>query len=86
MTKEDRRRRYRDISVPLSVQERDDMRRERAKKRHREYQRGHYCTVCCRVPREVGEAFKRLCYSYRTTPNSVLKRAVLDAVLAEERH
>lgn len=85
MTKEERRKRYRDITVPLNVQEREDVRHERRKAYKRLYERRN-ATVSCRVPRDTAAAFQRLCYSYHTTPNRVLKRAVLDALASAENH
>lgn len=46
----------------------------------RTWDRKHYCTVSCRVPRETAIRFAALCRRYGKTPYQALKDAIEDAL------
>lgn len=79
MTKQERREYYRNVSISLDAQEREDRRRQQ----RRRWDATHYRTVSCRVPVETARRFRILCEKHGITPYSALKGAIEDALRAD---
>lgn len=76
MTKTERRAYYRNLSVSAAQQERDDRRRAF----HKLYERTHYTTVGCRVPKATAVEFANLCKRHGKTPYRAIQDAIVDAL------
>lgn len=76
MTREERREYYRRLDRKKAQREREQWLR----RYHRDYERRHYASITCRVPRETAAEFTKLCARYGKTPYRALKDAVLDAL------
>lgn len=79
MTKQERREYYRDVSISMDAQEREDRRRAAKRK----WDATHYHTVSCRVPVETARRFRILCEKHGKTPYSALKSAI-EAALRDD--
>lgn len=76
MTPEQRREYYRNISISLDAQEREERRRQQRQR----WDATHYRTISCRVPVETARRFRILCKKHGKTPYSALKTAIECAI------
>ena len=55
-------------------------RNEHDERWQREYDRAHFTTVSCRIPRAQADELKEACKALNTTMHAVLKNAIADCI------